>query len=203
MKTKSIFTALMLFIAALSYSQELENLDFISPMYDGLSAVEKDGKWGFIDETGKMVIDFREDLVISKSYGYDFPIFSNNRCLVKEVRDGVTYFGYIDREGKQVVQANYLNATPFLDGVAMVLALTKETPGKNDLLDKKLVYYKYYEALIDLNGEVIYNLMETPKPVTLDKEYLRKPPKFQHKLIGQNLYAKMNKDRSWTVMKIE
>ena len=203
MKTKSIFTALMLFIAGLSYAQELENLDFISPMYDGLSAVEKDGKWGFIDETGKMAIDFREDLVIAKSYGYDFPVFNNNRCLIKEVRKGISFFGYIDRSGMTVIKPQYINATPFIDGTAMVLALTKETPGSNDLLDKKLVYYKYYEALIDESGNVVYNLMEKPQPVTLDKEYLRKPPKFKHRLVGHNLYAKMNKDKSWSVIKIE
>lgn len=30
----------------------------IGEFYEGLAAVEKDGKWGFIDKIGKVIIDF-------------------------------------------------------------------------------------------------------------------------------------------------
>ena len=39
--------------------------DYARPYYDGLAAVEKDGKWGFIDEAGEVVIPFRYDVAFS------------------------------------------------------------------------------------------------------------------------------------------
>ncbi len=38
--------------------------------YEGLAAVKKDGKWGYIDETGKTVIDFKYDYAGEFNEGY-------------------------------------------------------------------------------------------------------------------------------------
>ncbi len=203
MKAKTLFLAIITLSFTFCFGQDLSNLDFISPLHDGLSAIKKDSKWAFINEQGDLVIDFRDDLVTATDYGYTYPLFQNDRALVKTVIKGITFFGYIDRTGKMVIEPQYLNATPFFNGVALVHALTEAIPGHNDLLGKRIVYYRYYEALIDGNGIVVQNLMDDPKPITLDKEYLRKPPALTHRLIGQHLLATMNKDKSWNVQKIE
>ncbi|MFT7252255.1 MAG: hypothetical protein ACI9FW_002015, partial [Flavobacterium sp.] len=40
-----------------------ENIDYISPFYDGVAAVKKGNNWGFMDKKGTIIINFRNDLV--------------------------------------------------------------------------------------------------------------------------------------------
>ena len=40
-----------------------------SAFYEGLAAVKQNGKWGYIDETGKTVIPFQYDLALQFSEG--------------------------------------------------------------------------------------------------------------------------------------
>ena len=41
----------------------VENLDEVTPFHDGLAAVRRGDQWGFIDTSGKLVIEFRDDLI--------------------------------------------------------------------------------------------------------------------------------------------
>ena len=81
--------------------------DYASDFSEGLAGVAKNGKYGYIDKTGKEVIsiefdyvsDFREDLVVVKK----------NKKL-----------GYIDKTGKEVIPIEFDDANNFREGLAAV-----------------------------------------------------------------------------------
>jgi len=75
--------------------------------HEGLAAIKRDGKWGFIDKTGKVVIAPQYDYVRQFSEG-----------LAAVQKDGK--FGVIDKTGKEVIASQYDNAYFFSEGLAMV-----------------------------------------------------------------------------------
>ena len=116
--------------------------DDIDCLSEGLARIERDGKYGFIDNTGQVVIppkydlawDFSEGLArVSQNGKYGFidntgkvviPLnydwvgsFSEGLAMVK--RNGK--WGFIDKTGKVVIPLKYDKAYPFGNGVAGVL----------------------------------------------------------------------------------
>ena len=195
-----IFT-LLVFTSAL-YSQSIENVDFVSPMNEEMVAVKKGNQWGFVNAEGKMVINFRDDLVVSQSNNGSYPVFYNGRCLITQKKDGIPYFGYIDTSGKTVIEPEYLNATNFKDGRAIALRL-KKTERATNALNKKVVNYGYYEVVINLKGEVVSYLAEESVNITLTPENLRKAPVITAKALSSNLFAVMNAQKKWSVVKVD
>lgn len=88
---------------------------------DGLAPVKLGGKWGFIDETGKMVIPPTWDEALSFADG-----------LAPVQKDG--QWGYIDKTGKIVVELTWDGAEVFSGGAATVVKNGKhgfiDTTGK-------------------------------------------------------------------------
>ena len=69
--------------------------DGAQPFYEGLAAVQNNGKWGYVDESGRQVIPCKYDI----AYG-----FSEGRAIVGTLYgnySGETYYqvGTVDREG--------------------------------------------------------------------------------------------------------
>ncbi len=201
-KGVNLFTALLLF-SAIICAQTIENIDYISDFNDGLAAIKKNNQWAFINKEGDIVIDFRNDLVTTKFNDGDFPIFYNERCLIKKEHEGISYFGYIDTYGKTVIESQYLNAYNFNNDEAIVLVLIKQEIGENEALGKNIVYYRYYEAVIDINGHVKVYLTPKGFNVVLDKQHLRTPPKITSRRILDNLYAILNDNKKWTIQTIK
>ena len=189
-----------LIIPLLSFAQITEELDFIAPFNDGLAAVQKGDSWGFINESGTLVIPFRKDLVLTKSNKNKYPIFKNNRCLISETKNGITYFGYIDTKGKTVIAPQFLNATNFNNGKAVALHILKENIGDNTIIGKKVVYYRYFEVVIDPNGKVVTYLNPKGINIVLDKEYLKTPPEITSKKISDNIYAFPTVTKKWKLV---
>ncbi len=195
------FTCLFIFLLpVLGLSQTLENLDYISPFHDGLAAVKKEGQWAFIDAKGILVIDFRDDLVPTSQENGKYPFFSDNRCLIKEIKQGIAYFGFIDTTGKVIIEPQFLNATNFKNGKAIALYLVKETVSRNIALGKDIVYYRYFEVTVDSNGNVSDYLTQKGKSIVLEKGYLRKPPRIKSKQISKNLYAIKDEQGKWKIV---
>jgi hypothetical protein len=203
MKTKIKLITIVLLFPLLGFNQNLHHVDFISPFNDGLAAVEKNGQWGFINEEGTLVIPFRSDLVTLKAEGQDYPIFQNDRCLINIKKKGIKFFGYIDKSGKKIIEPQFLNATHFNNGIAIVLELVKSNVGNNQMLKKPIVSYDYFEAIIDTNGKIQHYLVETPIHITFSKEYLVETPIITSKFISDHLIAKWSKDKKWEIIKIE
>ncbi|MBO4961934.1 MAG: WG repeat-containing protein [Flavobacteriales bacterium] len=85
---------------------------------EGMMAVGKYDKWGFIDMTGNIVVPFKYD---------DAGHFFKGLALVK--KDGK--WGYVDKTGKEVIPCIYDYASDFSEGLASV-----EKDGKWGYVDK-------------------------------------------------------------------
>ena len=85
----------------------LGEYDHVDRFSDGLAAVKKDKKYGYIDTQGRVVIPLEYDT----TYG-----FSEGLAPVK--KDGK--WGYIDTQGRVVIQLEYDKAGSFSEGLAEV-----------------------------------------------------------------------------------
>jgi len=203
MKKSIVLLLYLLLLPFLCESQPLENLDYISPFHEGLAAVNKDGKWAFIDTKGKIIINFRNDLAVSEYNHEDYPLFSDKRCLIEKRKDGISYFGYINTSGKTVIEPKYLNATNFNNGNAIVIRLIKETVGRNIALGKNVAYDKYFEVTIDTDGNISNYLSEKPKNIILDKDYTKEPPKICSRYLSETLYAVQHENNTWEIINLK
>jgi len=72
-----------------------------------LFPVKKDGKWGYIDRAGKIVIkpQFEDALILIEGLG---PVKKDGK------------WGYVDKSGKIVIQPQFIEARPFSEGLAAV-----------------------------------------------------------------------------------
>ena len=93
--------------------------------------VRQNGKWGFIDNTGKVVIPLNYDWTWSFSEG-----------LAAVERNGK--WGFIDNTGKVVVPLNYDDAGSFSEGLALVSRNGKY--GFVDKTGKVVIPLKYDKA---------------------------------------------------------
>ena len=117
--------------------------DCVRNFKDGLAAIEIDGKWGYIDINGYVVIEpkyddvtwcFSEGLACVQEGEKFFFIDKNGRkvlgplptadtCSFSEglaAVGGMGINGYIDRAGKLVIDALYSKTFPFRKGIAFV-----------------------------------------------------------------------------------
>ena len=202
MKNIMILLGLLVVVPITALAQEFEELDFVSPIKNDMIALEKNEKWAFINLEGELIVDFNENLVAIKREGHNYPFFANDRCLIAQKSDGISYFGYIDRTGKTIIKPQFLNATTFNNNRAIALELVKEEVGTNELLDKKVVYYKYFEVVIDLKGDILTYLTD-PVYIVLDKKEFVVPPKIKSKFISNTMVAVRNKNKTWTLKKVE
>lgn len=193
---------ILLLISFSGFTQALERIEYISPFHDGLAAVKKNKQWAFIDDKGTIVINYRDDLVATNFEGNTYPIFKDNRCLISEVRDGITYFGYIDKTGSIAIKPEFLNATPFNERTAIVLDVVKDTVGNNEILGKPIVKYGYIEVVIDPNGEIIHYLTLKPKNVPLSDKFIDGPPKIASKILADSLMAIWSPEKKWEIKKM-
>src|SRR5690554_6351293 len=77
-------------LPTLIWPQSIGYIDEITPFNEGLAAVRKGDKWGFINEESALVIDFRNDLYWNKDAdtskldvsGIKYPIFKEARCVI-------------------------------------------------------------------------------------------------------------------------
>ena len=203
MVMKKIVTILLTlsFLSLASFGQNLQGLDYIAPFHDDMAAVSKDGKWSFITTDGKLAFSFRNDLVTTKHGDKAYPVFNDGRCLVKLVRKGIAYFGYIDKQGKTIIEPQFLNASNFNEGKAIVLKLDKEKIGDDgNVLGQNLVDHSYVNVMINDQGEYLKYLSDWRK-ITLSDKVIKKPPLITVKLLSDELFAVLE-NKKWTVKKI-
>jgi len=84
---------------------------FIRSFSEGYAAVEVNGKWGFIDRTGKQAIEPVYD---------DVKDFYNGLAVVGLKHGKAFRYGYIDTTGRVVIKATYADAGYFEYGLAPV-----------------------------------------------------------------------------------
>ena len=202
MKKSVILVLALFFLPFFGFAQTIENVEFISPFHDEVAAIKKDGKWAFIDMNGQIIIDYRTDLVLTKIDKWEYPIFTDGRCQIVEEKEGISYYGFIDKSGKVIIEPQFLNTTNFINGVAIALKLDRQVIGKNTALDKELVNYRYFEVLINTDGEVTYYLTQDGVNIVLDKDYYESTPEITSKYLADNLYAVQSKNKKISIIKV-
>lgn len=202
MKKAILLFFVMSIIPLHGFTQTLDNLDYIAPFKDDVAAIKKGDEWGFINRQGDIVVDFRNDLVITKSEEGDFPVFSDDRCIIEHEKDGISYFGYIDKSGKTVIEPQFLNATNFKDNLAIAIELRKEASGKHEVLDKEMYYYKYYDVMIATDGSIQKYITRKGVNIALDKRFIEKPLKLRSKRISDDLVAIKNTNGTWMIQNV-
>ncbi len=191
------------------YGQVIDDLEMANPFQEGLASVKKGDHWGFIDEKGDLVIKYRDDLVPSPSASglaaseqwKSYPAFTEERCLIHEVREGIEYFGFIDKEGRTVIEPQYVNATNFKNGHAIVTQYTRQVVGRNELLGKDVVNYQVEELIIDKSGKVVTSLMNARNFVP--SKVKKTPPDMQARFLGKGIVAVQGEEGKWAVYKFD
>ena len=116
------------------FYDKIKKKEIVAPVYDevtrfegGLAAVKLNYKWGFVDQTGNLVIPLQYDMT---------PWFYNGFAAVSLNRK----YGFIDKTGKTIVPFIYDYASSFSEEVACV-----RIGKKNGYINKEVI------ALIFLN----------------------------------------------------
>lgn len=130
----------------------LKNYDNVHGFNDGFVQVLKDGKWGFVDQTGKEIVPLIYDSTenfndgfarVKKDGKYGF-VDQTGKEVVPPIYDYVSGFsegfaqvkkdgkyGFVDQTGKEVVPLIYDSVDSFNNGLARV-----EKDGKRNYIDK-------------------------------------------------------------------
>jgi hypothetical protein len=131
-----ILLIILIMLALTPTAKAAGYIEIVSPKYgdvgsfsDGLAWVALNGKYGFIDKTGKEVIPLKYDSA------YDF---SGGLAVIEldEKR------GFIDKTGKEVVPPKYYSAHSFSDGLALVTLNDKV--GFIDMSGEEVIPCEYY-----------------------------------------------------------
>lgn len=200
---KVIFIQMVLMLfPILGFTQSKESFDYVSKFHEDVAAVKKGNQWGFINDQGNIIIDFRGDLVLTQTADGMYPLFKNDRCLISEIKNNLPYYGYINKKGTTVIEPQFLKAENFNNNVAFALKVVTDVLGTNELLNKRVVYHKYFEVIIDKDGNVKDYLSE-PINIILDKKFIKKPLTITSKFISDKLIATVNKDEKWIIRKYE
>ena len=182
-------------IQSIGFAQLLSDIDEVSTLNEHLLAIKKDNKWGFINDKGVLVIDFRDGFVLENKL---HPLFNSKRCLIKKNNGDQYLFGYLDMNGNEVIKPQYLNASNFKNGYAIVITLFKDTVGYNEVLEKCITKFTLEEYIIDTDGNTV-KYLENPRNCIPSEVTLYKPPNFNSKFIGPHLIAVLKKDNKWDI----
>ncbi|MBZ9631437.1 WG repeat-containing protein [Salegentibacter sp. LM13S] len=206
---KNLILGILLSIPFVLFAQEPKEFDFVSDQQDGFTAVKQGSNWGFLNTSGELLFELRNDLVANENpksdkigvAGVKYPQLKEERAIIRKQKDGVNYYGFINAEGKTIIEPEFLNVSNFSNGKAVALKLEEERLGENQLLGKNVISYKYDVVLIDKTGEVL-KYLEGPFPVSVSKEKLRDAPAINAKWLGENVVSVKGPNKKWRVHKL-
>jgi hypothetical protein len=156
-----------------------------------LRPIQQDGKWGYIDTTGKVVIkpqfywaeEFSEGLAAFENddglYGY---IDETGKVVIEPILERWSPFseglaaaaiknmewGYIDKTGKWVIKPQFFYAHPFKDGFAAVDVAVEK--------DGVILMGEKTSTMIDRTGQIMFK----PVPYVLNARVSNEVAFFQH-----------------------
>lgn len=206
MRSTTIFIIFIIFCSQ-GIAQIIRGVDEVTPYHEDLAAIKKENQWAFINKEGLKVIDFRDDLVSTIDEHFldekgissvSYPLFKEGRCLIKKIIDRVYYYGYIDNNGKEIIAPQYVNATNFMNGYAIIIKFATIVLGENEALDKRVVSYKLEEYVIDTSGKLIKYLDNARNSIPSNLKN-NIPPEFESKFIAPHLIAVKTKDQKWDI----
>ncbi|MFO7719771.1 MAG: WG repeat-containing protein [Gillisia sp.] len=205
-----LWLTVFLMIPLLTFSQVIQDLEFIGPAHEGHFPVLKNNKWGFINSKGEVAVNFRSDLIHNEKTSsktdvgvasQQIPRMHDGRIIIKKVIDEIPYYGFIDSSGKTVIEPEFLNVSNFNNGQALALKIEEKFLGRNDLLDITIKSYNYDVVLIDREGEV-KQYLAGPFPVAVSRQKLREAPLIEARWVSEELIAVKNPQKKWEIHKI-
>ena len=176
-----------------------------------LLLLKLEGKWGFIDKTGKVVINAQFELTYYFAEGF-CPVKKNNKWyyINKKGRKAIddnfilafsfsegyaavkteTGWGYIDKEGQIAIKAEYEEAWSFSDGLANV-----KDGGLWGYINKQaetVIDFKYDEAqpftkglaTVKLNGKY-FQIDKSGKKYVSPKDLQKEDPNMVYTIVDQ------------------
>lgn len=191
---KPLIVILLFLLFAPIQAQKAEGISGWGEWSEQLLAVQRQNQWGFVNTQGELVIPFRDDVYTEDGK----PEFREGRCRIFARKDGILYIGYMDTAGKVVIPPQYLNATPFQQGKAVVIKVTETQRGTNEYLNKKIVSHEFDEVLIDSMGTAIEYLKQI-KGVLLSKDRYQQPP-IQSVILADHLLGVRGNDGSYRLV---
>ena len=156
---------------------------------DGLARVIKDGKYGFIDKTGKLVIMCEDYSVSPFSEGLAVA-HKNNPNRDENNSDD---WGFIDTTGKVVIPIKYDWVGAFHNGRAVF-----EDNGKYGLLDKtgKITVSATYDSIWTNIDKINWNVSKDGKVGVIDKDGKFIIPMGNKYLQSEGLFSMDSKDEN-------
>lgn len=203
---KLLIIIMCLHFNIVGFSQILNDVDEIYPFQEGIAPVKIGNQWGFINKNGELVIDYRGDFVMTKNMTANlnkpvyYPVFKSERCLIAKLKGAKYYYGYIDKSGNEIVKPQYLNASNFVNGYAIVITESKTVVGFNKVLGKNVISKKIEEFIIDTSGEIV-KYLENPRPDDVLDRKPKTPPAFHSKFIAPHMVAVQKRDEKWDIYK--
>lgn len=199
---KLLILIVCLSIHSAAFSQIFSEIDEVYPFHGDFAAIKKANQWAFIDKEGNKTIDFRADLVLtsrlnSLNQKTVYPVFNDGRCLIKKLKDGTYYFGFINEKGEEAIKTQFLNATNFSNGYAIVVLSSRDSIGFNYVLKKAIVSNIIEEYVIDTAGELVKYLYNPRKNVPAN--YKNGVPIIESKFIAPRMVAVKNKNKKWDI----
>ena len=200
---KNLFLLIICFgIHSAVFAQILSGIDEVYPLQGEFAAIKKGDQWAFITKDGKMAIDFRDDLVLTNKVNASnqtssYPVFYDGRCLIKKLIANTYYFGFINEKGVEVIKPQFLNATNFSNGYAIVVLGAKDSIGFNQLLKKPIMSNYMDEYVIDTSGALAKYLYNPRKNGSAN--YKNGIPTIESKFIAPNLVATKTKTKKWEI----
>ena len=103
--------------------KKILNYDSARIFHEGLASVCRDGKWGFIDTSGKEVVPCKYDCVDDFHEG--MARVNVGGCWHYDEANGEDYMsggkiGFIDKTGREVIPCQFFYADNFHDGLAQI-----------------------------------------------------------------------------------
>lgn len=193
---------IMLFLLGITNSisaQQHKNIDEIGSFNEDLMSIKKGDSWGFVDKNGTIIIDFRKDIV---GFSKEPPIFSNGLCLIKEKREDVIFYGYINTKGKTIIPTEYIVATPFKNGFASVIKYYKTDTGTN-AFGQHVVYYSYNELIITTKNKPVLSIGKSRNLLLAKLKLQQEIPVIRSKFINENLVRVKEDDGNYSIYNLD
>ncbi|MDO3413291.1 WG repeat-containing protein [Saccharibacillus sp. CPCC 101409] len=133
----------------------IEGYDDVGSFSEGLAAVRKGDKWGYIDRTGEVVLPFIYE---------DTFAFYEDRAVV-QIGDK---WGFIDRHGKKIIAPRYDSVNSFSEGLAPVFV--NEKWGYIDKEGQMVIEPAYLEAFPAQHGMMQVSREQIAEYSYIDRE---------------------------------
>jgi hypothetical protein len=164
----------------------LQEFSILQEEHEGYRAIQKDGKWGFVDAQGRLRIANRYDAVKYFSEGLA-PFFLLNK------------WGYLTKEDKIVIHPSYEDAQPFVDGFSII-----KQKGGYGLLNKgnEIILPCRFEKItrlpngyFELQNGLLYGLVDPAGKIIYE-------PKYQtQEIVGK--YIRVQRSKKYGVLTLE